>query len=186
MPTKQNNLRKRTFQLILYPDNELHKELLDRIINNEYAFDYAGILHNKDINNDGEYKKAHYHVVLHLKEACTRTALAKNLGIEERFVEIVKNYTASLQYLIHYKQLNKAQYSVENVFGTLADKVKELTSKMSETEQVNIIINTLNNIESKIDIATFMLLCNEKGCYSGLRRNQLLFIKAIEQHNSKY
>ena len=178
--------RKRNFCLILYPDCPEHNELITRIASNEYNFDYAGICHDKDITDDGDPKKPHYHFVVHLNNACTRSAFAKNLGIEERLVQDCKDYKGALMYLVHYKNQDKAQYSADLVFGSLSAKVRELTAKPNETMACLTILDLLDSIDSKITFSGFMRMCCARGLYSTFRRNTNFFIQAVFEHNSKF
>ena len=47
--------RSRVHMLLLYPDNAQHAEALEKI---PQLYDYAMILHDKDIAEDGQTKKA--------------------------------------------------------------------------------------------------------------------------------
>lgn len=178
--------RKRNFCLVLYPDCPEHNELITRIASNEYNFDYAGICHDKDITDEGDPKKPHYHFVLHLNNPCTRSALAKNLGIEERLVQDCKDYKGALMYLVHYKNQDKAQYSNDLVIGSLSDKVRGLTAKPNETMACVIILDLLDSIECKVEWSEFMRMVCARGLYSTFRRDSRSFRQAVYEHNSKF
>lgn len=178
--------RKRNFCLLLYPDCPEHNEIISNIASNAYSFDYAGILHDKDITDDGDNKKPYYHFVVHFNNACTRGAFAKNLGLDERFIQDCKDYKNALMYLVHYKNQEKAQYSNELVFGTLAEKVRELTSKLNETSSALKILDLLDSIEGFISKKDFLRLVCDKGLFSTFRRNNFYFAQIIDEHNIQF
>lgn len=178
--------RKRNFCLILYPDCPEQNELIARIVSDEYNFEYAGICHDRDITSEGDTKKPHWHFVVHLSNACTRSAFAKNLGIEERFVQDCKDYKGALMYLVHYKNQDKAQYSADEVQGGLSQKVRELTAKPNETMACLIILDLLDSIDGKILWSEFMRMVCAKGLYSTFRRDSRSFRQAVYEHNSKF
>lgn len=178
--------RKRNFCLILYPDCPEHNELITRIASNEYNFDYAGICHDKDITDEGDPKKPHYHFVVHLGNACTRSAFAKNLGIEERLVQDCKDYKGALMYLVHYKNQDKTQYSNELVFGSLSEKVRELTAKPNETMATLNILDLLDSVNGKVKKNDFLRMVCQHGLYSAFRRNNFYINQLIIEHNEQY
>ena len=112
--------RSRVHMLLLYPSDESHVLALEKIT---LSYDYAYILHNKDIAEDGSIKKHHWHVVLRFNQAVWSSAICKELGIEHNYIENVKRFDNALQYLIHYNDTDKAQYSVDEVFGNLKQKL---------------------------------------------------------------
>lgn len=48
-----DKFRNRSFMVLLYEDDETHRNALKKIM---VSYDYAGILHNKDITEEGELK----------------------------------------------------------------------------------------------------------------------------------
>lgn len=178
--------RKRNFCLILYPDCPEQNELIARIVSDEYNFEYAGICHDKDITSEGDTKKPHWHFVVHLSNACTRSAFAKNLGIEERFVQDCKDYKGALMYLVHYKNQDKAQYSADEVQGVLSDKVRELTAKPNETMATLNILDLLDSVNGKVKKNDFLRMVCQHGLYSAFRRNNFYINQLIIEHNEQY
>ena len=91
----------------------------------EASYDYACILHDKDVDEDGVIKKAHYHVVLRFPNQTWSSALAKELGIADNYLEKPRSFDNALMYLIHYNDSDKYQYSIDDVKGTLKKRLKE-------------------------------------------------------------
>lgn len=124
--------------LLLYPDNEQHVNALDTIIK---TYDHCGILHDRDVwaddsddHKQGESKKLHHHVIIRTKNATWNTALASDLGIDVKFIEQVKNTDNALQYLIHYNDTDKTQYSIDEVYGSMRTKLTESINKCEKSE----------------------------------------------------
>lgn len=65
----------RYFSFILYKEDEEQMKSLEYIINN---YNYARILHDKDKEEDGTIKKAHYHIIAYIgKNPRNRHAIAE-------------------------------------------------------------------------------------------------------------
>lgn len=174
--------RSRSFMLLLYPDNEQHAQALDII---KKSYDYASILHNKDYNEDGEFKKAHNHVLLRFNQAKWNTALANELGIDLNFIQEVKKFDNALQYLIHYNDKDKAQYSVDEVSGPFRKKLVESINKIekSEGEKVTELLTYITERPDYVSITEFAKFCAENGYWAEFRRSGSIFCKVIEEHN---
>lgn len=83
MPTKSkkssaSNTRYKWFTLILYPENPYHMEYLEWI--HDTDLDFAYILHEVELNDDGSEKKPHYHVLIHFDSQRSPQAVASSLG----------------------------------------------------------------------------------------------------------
>lgn len=187
--------RSRVHMLLLYPDNEKHVEVLSKIMK---SYDYAGITHDKDVwtaedekknpeHKQGELKKPHIHVVLRTSNATWNTALCKELNLDIQFCEQVKNFERSLQYLLHYNEPDKTQYSLDNVYGGLKTKLAESIQRneKSEGEKVVELIAYIENQKEHITIKSFANYCAKNGYWAEFRRSASIFIKIIDEHNCK-
>lgn len=114
--------------------------------------------------------------------------MVKELGIEEKFCEQARNLERSMQYLIHYNEPDKYQYSVDDVFGSLKTRLKEsiLKDEKSEGERVVELIDYIENYPEKISIKNFASYCARNGYWSEFRRSASIFIRIIEEHNYKF
>jgi len=188
--------RSRTHMLLLYPDNEDHKKAFDKIIK---SYDHAGILHHKDYwtfddekknpdHKSGTLKKAHYHIILRFNQAVWSSAICKELGIQENYIENIKKFDNALQYLIHYNDNDKAQYDINDVFGNLKNRLVESINKIekSEGEKVVELIQFIREFEGRLPITVFAKYCAENGYWSEFRRSGAIFCKIIDEHNEKY
>lgn len=192
----KDKYRSRVHMLLLYPDNEQHAQAIEKI---KQSYDYAMILHDKDTwteedekkNPDhkaGEVKKAHYHVVLRFQQAVWSSAICKNLGIEQNYIEDVKKFDNALQYLIHYNDNDKVQYSVDDVKGNLKTKLVESINKVekSEGEKVVELIEFINEYDGILTVTEFASYCAMNGYWAEFRRSGAIFCKIIDEHNMKY
>lgn len=188
--------RARVHMLLLYPDNEQHLKVIQQI---SKSYDYAGITHNKDVwtaedekenpeHKAGALKKEHVHIVLRTPNATWNTAICKELGLEEKFCEQVKNIDRALQYLIHYNEPDKTQYSIEEVYGGLRTKLAESIAKneKSEGEKVVELLNYIENYEGHLRITEFAKYCAENGYWAEFRRSGAIFCKIIDENNQKH
>ena len=188
--------RARVHMLLLYPDNESHVEVLSKITK---SYDYAGITHDRDYwtaedekknpeHKQGELKKEHIHIVLRTPNATWNTAICKELGLEEKFCEQVKNIDRALQYLLHYNEPDKTQYHIDDVYGSLRVKLSESIKKneKSEGEKVVELITYIEEQTKPISIKTFASYCASNGYWSEFRRSATIFLKVLEEHNAQF
>lgn len=178
------NFRSRKMGLLLYPDDVTHIKAIELI----KSYQYAIILHDSDTDSNGEILKLHYHVVLHLKNAQWCTAIAKELGIKENYIQQIRNEEAALEYLIHYNDDDKYKYSVENVKGPLQKKLIEYINKsdVSESEKVVIMIENIEQQQKYMTITEFAKYCASAGYWDVFRRSGTIFCKIIEENNYYY
>lgn len=101
--------RYRNFIILLYPEWENYRDILDDI---KGSFkNYAYIKHIAE----EEEKKEHVHLVLSLDNPRSESSLAKRLEIEKRFVKRIKSLRGSCRYLIHKDNEDKFQYNLDQV-----------------------------------------------------------------------
>lgn len=90
---------------------------------------YAFILHDKDVIETGEVKTKHYHIVLQLQDRKRKQTLlndlARILNVEKNIISIDEliNLNGSIRYLIHQDDINKYQYSREEILTNNIKKV---------------------------------------------------------------
>lgn len=103
---------------------------------------YWCILHNKDIDINGELKKEHYHIVLSLEfknksHTCyEKSDIAKLFGRNLESIEKVNNPTGIIRYLIHCDNNDKYQYDLEEVITNDIDILQsaiELQPKLKKS-----------------------------------------------------
>lgn len=187
-----DKFRCRNWVMLLYPEDETHKSA---ILTLEHGgFKYAAILHDKDTyvegeseeHEAGELKKPHWHVVLKFDNAVWNTSLSKQLGIKSNYLEACVDFDDALVYLIHLKHLDKYQYDVEEVFGTLLPALKRLLVAPDEGTRILTILDEIDSYTGGIDAESYKLffrkMCSN-GLYGEMRRAGHLLDRYISAHN---
>jgi len=96
-------------------------ECLEHIKKELNPMKYAGILHNKDINDDGSFKTAHIHVMLQFENARSIDNVAKILKDKPQYIQQWKgDSTNGYSYLIHATTdaQDQHQYDVNEVVAS--------------------------------------------------------------------
>ena len=175
--------RNRKFCAVLYPEDPAHSAAIEKLQSG--GFNFAAILHDRDVNENGETKKSHWHVVLRYKNAVWNTAVAKELGIEPNYIEICRDVDAALCYLVHYGNDDKFQYEYESVFGPL--KLR-LASLLADTDEGTRAMNLVEIIEASpgfIGYTDLLKKAVSAGLYADLRRMGHFATGLIREHNAK-
>lgn len=124
----------RSFAGTLYPDSESYDcETLLSTIRSKFI-DWAYILHDKDVNENGELKKSHIHWVGRATPRCL-SVVSNFLGLPENDIEVVKNFDNMVMYLIHLNDIDKFQYSPDDVETNLSN-IGQLLRRQSEGQIV--------------------------------------------------
>lgn len=86
-------------------------------------FKYWGVLHDKDVLEDGTIKRPHYHVVLRLEKKAMPSGIAKEIAralgsndINRFGYQRCENRTGMVRYLMHLDDPHKTRYQREDVF----------------------------------------------------------------------
>lgn len=181
------NFRSRVFCSVLYPDDESHVKALEKI---KEMYDCAYILHDKDVKEDApeDFKKKHWHVVYRIgNNAKWRSAVAKEIGVAENYIEDCKNIDKALQYLVHYNNPEKHAYPVTDVKGNLSQRLIEKINSENKTEGEKVIelIDYIESSDDTISVTTFARYCAEGGKWDVYRRAGSIFTSMLNEHNDK-
>jgi hypothetical protein len=182
---KNEKFRDRKFALLLYPEDDSHVDALEVI---KQSYDYAYILHDKDLDEDGKIKKSHWHVLITTgKNQKWSSALAEDLKITENYIRKVKNLDRALEYLIHLNDEDKHQYSIDEVCGTLKLRLAANmnASDKTEGEKVLELIQVIED-SNRITVTEIAKHSAKSGCWDVFRRSGGIFIRIIDEHNMKY
>lgn len=182
---------------MLYTDNLEHNAAIWKLQNNGY--DCVGIKHDKDIytedkfNEDltikhakGELKKKHFHFVVKFRNARFISAVAKELGIDERFVEICKSFKNSSSYLLHIGHDDKYQYDNDELIGNLVPDVLKLIDDTSEDIRFLSLLDLLDDLDGFVSRSMFARLCVKNGLYDVFRRNSYYIYGCLSEHNKPF
>jgi len=175
--------RARSFNLVLYEEDETHRKALDII---QKSYDYAMILHDRDIDSEGNIKKPHYHVVIRFQNPKWSTSLATELGITENYLEESRSLKRSLLYLIHFYDSDKYQYQLSDVSGSLKSRLEEFTRNegKSEGEKILEILEEIDNVNGYIKYSLFVRHIARIGYWDVLRRSSALILRYLDEHNT--
>lgn len=164
----------RSFTGILYPDSTAYScaEKLD--ILKECFPKWAFVLHDKDVNEDGELKKPHYHWVGYRENGVQVSTIAKFMDLPEAAVEFGKfGWRALVRYLTHIDHPEKTLYPVEDVtcnFNICALLQDELTSDDMAKSILNYLVSS--GCSSTRQLVAWAI---DNGVWSELRRSSGLW-----------
>lgn len=171
--------RSRTWMILLYPDNEEHKAVLDGRLS-ELDWNYAGRVHDQE-------GKEHHHVVVLFKDGRKNADIAADLGIDKRWLRAWDRQKKALRYLCHRDNPEKYQYSTDGIYGTIAEKAVAACAKgneLSESQSVQEIIRMLDEQEGFISYGVFLHVVAEKGLFSVFRRMGVFGVRLLDEHNA--
>ena len=155
----------RSFAGILYPDSESYDcEQLLSVIRSKFI-DWAYILHDKDTDENGVLKKPHIHWVGRATPRCL-SVVANFLGLPENNIEVVKNFDNIVCYLIHLNDIDKYQYSPDDVESNFSN-IGQLLRRRSEGQIVKDLASAKMH-KSWYDLVQYAV---ESESYDVLRRN---------------
>lgn len=196
---KGDNPRSKNFLIELYPDNAEHMAVFEKL---SKSYNIVGILHNRDVYNKerkneageivneiGELKKAHYHIIVSFENQRYLNAVADEIGLENRFLEKPNSFKVIARYLIHLDDEDKAQYTLDELFGSaeMIAKVKSCcTADKSDTYIVNELLAILDSFDSYVDSAAMIRIALEMGYISKYNRYRWLFNDLLYSHNLPY
>lgn len=178
--------RDRKFCLLLYPlEDETHKNAIDII---KRSYDYAMITHDSDLDEEGNLKKSHTHLVIRFNNPVWNSALAKDLGIENNYIQKCRSLERSLLYLVHYNEPDKFQYDTRKVQGSLKQKLLNYikNSGKDESEKVLDLLDYIESYVGCLDEQEFVRYVATNGMYDIYRRSTVTFIRALQKHNEPY
>ena len=185
--------------VLLYPDADGHARALAKIIS---KWDYTYILHDKDVFNEdysdhhlhgvsndelGEedrelLKKPHYHVLIHLPNLKEPTQVAKELMIEQRFVQRVSSRDSMLVYLVHTGLHDKYQYNLSEVHSNRPTLIREALAKYTtDSERLLKVISIIQN-KNCLSLTFAMTMLANEGFGSFAIRNASLIDKLVSEN----
>lgn len=192
MESSDSNFKSRNFNLLLYPNEDpTHASALEYIQSN---YRYASICHSRDTFTEadektnpehkaGTLKKPHTHVVVQFTQARWRSALAKELGIPENYIDRCRSLESSLRYLVHADHSDKVQYETSEVAGPLKVVLDKCLMNVTEDERILQICALLDDFVTPVSVSAFVRLVCERGYYSDFRRSASVFLRLIQEHN---
>lgn len=180
----------RNYELLLYPDNQEHMDVLQRI-KDEYAM-HIGIKHLGDIDDEtGELiGKEHFHVYLCFPNPRGWFRLCKLLGFQDhQFCRPIGNIDGALLYLCHTNTPEKTQYEIADLFGDkgLIAKTHLLIRRYKERnvftpEAVKLCVEYIRSQRGIISFSDFTMWAVLNNLYKGAQSP--LVRECLKEHNS--
>lgn len=157
----------RSFLGVLYPDAENYScdVVLERL--KSFFPEWAYIVHDMDVNENGELKKPHIHWVGQ-RSACSLEFVSTSLEIPANDIEYCRKFKRSIRYLVHKDSPSKFQYAVDKISASF-----DLTRYFSDDYTNNMLDEIVDFIFSDecTSFASLYGFCSRKGIQSILTRN---------------
>lgn len=183
------------FCCILYPDSSTYD--FDKVIKSlaeEHLTFAVSPIHDKDVEEDGSPKKAHYHLLLAYSSAttlCNIRAWLKLCGMPEsdlHSVRVCASGVGYFRYLTHKDNPEKAQYDAKDIriFNDSDELFKKFSKsaldKIDDLVRIFQIVDELNTISFHSLIQYLML--NERDLFKLLTSSSALAICVKEYQRS--
>lgn len=182
----EKTVRSRTFELVLYPEDPRTAGVLARL--DDEKEQYAGILHDKDVDENGELKKPHYHILLTYDNARSLSSIAKRLCVAYNAVEAKDNAKQSMMYLCHRtaKSRNKWQYDTSALFGPLAERAAAVISDSDmrdepESSRAAALLSIIVAPDGPRTVTQLVAVVVESGLWDVYRRAAYTWHKVLEE-----
>lgn len=133
--------------IVAYQESCNVKEVTKKLIYNGNVESCAYILHNLDIDENGQLKKSHYHIYIKFNKPTTKKQVAKHFNVSENLVQSALNPNGIIRYFLHLDDKEKTQYKKEAIYSYGLD-IENLLSRSSLGTQDEILI--LKDLITKI------------------------------------
>lgn len=131
---KRSGQRSRNWTCVMYPD-DLPSDWIEKV-NSECLKWVCSPLHDKDLNADGQLKKAHYHTLFMFDNVKSKALVielfTRLFGSVENSIcgvatpQICSDKTALTRYMAHIDNPEKVQYEASDIIGYGGADVSEL------------------------------------------------------------
>lgn len=195
----EDNPRSRQFLIELYPDNAEHMKVFLKL---NKGYNFVGIKHNRDVyekerkneageivNAIGELKKEHMHIIIEFANQRYLNGISKEIGLEKRFIQKVDSFKKVSRYLIHLDNEEKAQYLLDELFGSpdmITKAKKQCTEEQTPTSVCYELLNALDNIDGIVSCGQIARIALCTGQIAVYNRFRSVFADWIYEHNEKY
>lgn len=166
MSKRLNKEQDRKFFIELYPDTTDYD--CGTVLSLATTFkEYAYILHDRDIKEDGTPKKEHIHLALRQDTPTTRSAIASKLGIDVKWVQYADKWQSCIRYLCHVDDDDKTPYAPTEIVSNF--EVNKYIKYKDDVSMASVIFNHIieSNCTSTIDLVKW---CIDNACWSEFRR----------------
>lgn len=168
----------RTWEAVVYPDSESYVAAESLAKATQYFGQWCYVLHDKDLNDDGTPKKAHYHVYGKLDTPRTPQSVANALGVGVSSLRVVSSWRGSVRYTLHLDHPDKYQYSADDVVSNF-DIAKFLTVD-DDVQAARIFSFIQSSCCTTVSELTAWAFAN--GCYPALRRGFAVWSRLLSEN----
>lgn len=113
-------------------DNEEKGINIPKLMNEikEKCESFAWIKHDKDVDENGELKKPHYHILMRFYNEVNKSTIANKFNIHNNLIQALGNLYGSVKYMLHIGEENKHKYDVSELnvhnldLDTILTKIK--------------------------------------------------------------
>lgn len=172
-------LQNRNWELVLYPDSDSYdvSSVLSELVG---VFDqWAYILHDSDIDSDGNPKKSHYHFYGKCADKLTSSGLAYRVHVPESACRAVSRWKGALRYLVHADNPEKHQYDVSDISANFS--LAGIFNVSDDMQAARIFAYISDTRCTSVTTLTGWSIQN--GYYSGLRRGFAIFSQLLRENS---
>lgn len=147
--------------VINYPNNNLNYDLDKLVIDVFKDFEYFYIIHDKDIDENGNLKTRHMHLILLSENRISTDLLINMLCMTSKGIindnlisdKYVGNLAKAMQYLTHKNDRSKTLYSTDEVVSNNYDKFYNYYNALDlESLSTDSLIELMDNCRSKKEL----------------------------------
>lgn len=168
----------RKWELVLYPDSDSYdvsSVLADLVV----LFDqWAYILHDSDVDADGNPKKPHFHFYGKSADKLTASAIAYRVHVSESACRVVSCWKGALRYLVHADNPEKHQYNVSDISSNFP--LAGIFTVSDDMQAARIFAYISDTRCTSVSVLTGWAIQN--GYYSGLRRGFAIFSQLLREN----
>lgn len=169
----------RNWEAVVYPDSESYVAAESLAKATQYFDQWCYVLHDKDLNDDGTPKKAHYHVYGKLDTARIPQSVANALGVGVSSLRAVSSWRGAVRYCLHLDHPDKHQYSADDVVSNFA-LAKFLT--VNDDVQAARIFSFIQSSRCST-VYELVSWAFANGCYPALRRGFAVWSRLLSENS---
>lgn len=173
----------RVYMFLLYPDEETgaHASCVDKICKSSYR--HCGILHDRDADT-----KPHYTIVVYFDNARYPNSVAKDFGIDVRWITVWDALHKAYRYLVHADEEDKFKYSTLDLFGNDIDVATGFCLRgdvQEEKQGFYAVVDIIRGWKGMIQYDAFFIRILESDLFPYYRKMGQIVFKMIDSHNAK-
>lgn len=173
---ENNCYRSKSYHIVINTYDEFNKKPIDEImlsnfLSKELRFDfYAFIKHCNDVDEEGNKKTPHYHLIVNCNQAYSKNTIlnciASGLECNRDIISVrkMRSLILSVQYLIHKNDKTKFQYSVLDIWSNDIEEVMNIISddKSKYDFDIKYLIDLCNNCSNLTAVYSVLGLTRSK------------------------